>query len=153
MAHFVKLNDDNIVVDKQVVKNEVITDSDGNEQESLGIEFFRTLFSEPTANWKQTSYNSTIRHKFADLQDEYLPDVDQFRQQAPVDFPSWVYNEEKKAYVPPIEAPQDGPSYDWNEATTSWVISPIQTKAAYLDQGTNNNAFDPDSDELYFPNN
>ena len=39
MAHFVKLDDDNIVVDKVVVNNDVIIDGDGNEQESLGIQF------------------------------------------------------------------------------------------------------------------
>jgi hypothetical protein len=152
MAHFVKLNEDNIVIDKQVVKNEVITDGDGNEQESLGVEFLRTLFNEPTANWKQTSYNNNFRHKYADLQDEYHPDIDQFRQQKPIDNPSFVYNEEKKCWLPPIDQPQDGPSYDWDEASVSWVLSPIQTKAEYLSLGTNTKAFDPNSDELYFPN-
>lgn len=151
MAHFVKLNEDNIVIDKQVVNNDVITDENGVEQESLGVTFLRNLFNEPTANWKQTSYNNNFRHKFADLQDEYLPDVDQFRQQAPVDFPSWVYNEDRKAYVPPSDPPSDGASYEWDESTTSWVLSSIQTHADHLSKGTNTRAFDPNSDELYFP--
>ena len=152
MAHFVKLDEDNIVVDKVVVKNDVILDGNGDEQESLGIQFLKDLNNDQSANWIQTSYNGTIRHKFADIQDKYHADVDQFRQQKPVDNPSFVYDETKKCWVPPSDPPQDGPSYDWDEATTSWVLSDIQTNAAHLDKGTNTKAFDPDSDELYFPN-
>ena len=152
MAHFVKLDDDNIVVDKVVVNNDVILDENGDEQESLGIQFLKDLYNDQSANWIQTSYNETIRHKFADIQDKYHADIDQFRQQKPVDNPSFIYDETKKSWTTPVEAPQDGPSYVWDETSVSWVLSSIQTKANHLDLGTNTKAFDPDSDELYFPN-
>ena len=51
MAHFVKLDDDNIVVDKVVVNNDVIIDGDGNEQESLGIQFLKDLYNDQSATW------------------------------------------------------------------------------------------------------
>lgn len=35
--------------------------------------------------------------------------------------PSWVFNEEKCVFEPPIPYPNDGLSYVWDEATTSWV--------------------------------
>ena len=46
MAHFVKLDDDNIVVDKVVVNNDVILDENGDEQESLGIQFLKDLYND-----------------------------------------------------------------------------------------------------------
>ena len=151
MAHFVKLDDDNIVVDKVVVSNDVIVDGNGDEQESLGIQFLKDLHNDQSANWVQTSYNNNFRHKFADIQDKYHADVDQFRQQKPVDNPSFVYDETKKCWVPPSDPPQDGPSYVWDEASTSWVLADIQTHADHLDKGTNTKAFDPNSGDLYFP--
>ena len=41
MANFAKLNSDNIVMAVHVVDNDDIKDSDGVEQESLGIAFFK----------------------------------------------------------------------------------------------------------------
>ena len=53
--------------------------------------------------------------------------------------------------MPPSDPPQDGPSYVWDEASTSWVLSEIQTHPDHLDKGTNTKAFDPNSSDLYFP--
>ena len=35
-------------------------------------------------------------------------------------FLSWIFNEEKCEFLPPIPYPNDGMIYSWNEATTSW---------------------------------
>jgi hypothetical protein len=40
------------------VVNEVLKDSNGVEQEDIGIDFLKTLYNEPNAVWKQTSYNT-----------------------------------------------------------------------------------------------
>jgi hypothetical protein len=58
MASFAKLNSENIVITVESVVNEVIKDSNGVEQEQIGIEFLRNLYKEPNAIWKQTSYNT-----------------------------------------------------------------------------------------------
>jgi hypothetical protein len=58
MASFAKLNSANIVITVESVINEVLKDSNGVEQEQLGIDFLRTLYNEPNAVWKQTSYNT-----------------------------------------------------------------------------------------------
>ena len=63
MAHFARIVD-NIVQGIIVVNNEVITDSDGNEQEQIGIDFCKSLFGEDT-EWVQTSYNANFRNKLA----------------------------------------------------------------------------------------
>ena len=36
-------------------------------------------------------------------------------------FPSWVFNEDKCTYEPPIPKPQDGKIYRWDESIINWV--------------------------------
>ena len=36
-------------------------------------------------------------------------------------FPSWVFNEDKCTYEPPLPYPQDGKQYYWDEPTINWV--------------------------------
>ena len=61
MASFSKLDNNNIVTTVVSVVNKVITDNNGIEQEQLGIDFLKTLYNEPNAIWKQTSYNTHNR--------------------------------------------------------------------------------------------
>ena len=64
MAHFSEINDQNIVQRIIVVHNNELLNSDGVEQESLGISFCQSLFG---GNWKQTSFNGNIRKNFAGI--------------------------------------------------------------------------------------
>ena len=36
-------------------------------------------------------------------------------------FPSWVFDEEKCTFLAPVEYPNDGKKYIWDEQTVSWV--------------------------------
>lgn len=36
-------------------------------------------------------------------------------------FSSWVFNEDKCTYEPPVAYPQDGKIYRWDESVTNWV--------------------------------
>lgn len=76
MAHFARL-ENNIVVEVIVVNNEVLKDDKGVEQESIGIEFCKSLFGGDT-EWIQTSYNAKFRGKYAGLNDIYDPIKDEF---------------------------------------------------------------------------
>ena len=76
MAHFARI-EDGFVREVIVVNNEVLLDENGQEQESLGIAFCKSLFGEHT-NWIQTSYNSSFRGKYAGSGDKYDPELDQF---------------------------------------------------------------------------
>lgn len=64
MAHFAKLNSENIVEQVIVVNNEVLLDDKSQEQESIGVAFCKSLFGEDT-NWVQTSYNGNFRGRYA----------------------------------------------------------------------------------------
>jgi hypothetical protein len=64
MAHFAKLNLDNVVEQVIVVNNEVLLDSEGVEQEALGVAFCEELFG---GKWIQTSYNGNFRGQYAGI--------------------------------------------------------------------------------------
>ena len=64
MAHFAELDSNNVVTRVIVVANQDVLDSNGNEDESVGIEYLKGLFGEDT-NWKQTSYNGNQRARYA----------------------------------------------------------------------------------------
>lgn len=118
MAHFAQLNEVNSVVGIQVVNDSVITDSDGVEQENLGIAFLASINN--GGWWKQTSYNSTLRKNFAGVGFTYDSGRDAFISPAP--YPSWVLVEATCQWEAPTAIPDDGQSYEWNESTTAWKI-------------------------------
>jgi hypothetical protein len=54
MASFAKIGLNNKVIEVLSVNNEVLKDSNGIEQENIGIDFLTKLTGYPV--WKQTSY-------------------------------------------------------------------------------------------------
>ena len=118
MAHFAEINDQNIVQRIIVVHNNELLNSDGVEQESLGISFCQSLFG---GNWKQTSFNGNIRKNFAGIGFSYDSARDAFISPKP--FNSWVLDEETCQWQAPIEMPDDGNVYIWNEEATSWSLA------------------------------
>jgi hypothetical protein len=63
MAHFAKI-ENNIVSQVIVIDNKMLLDDNGVEQESIGIDFCKSLYGADT-EWVQTSYNATVRGKYA----------------------------------------------------------------------------------------
>jgi hypothetical protein len=72
MAHFAKINLENIVEQVIVVNNEEVPD------EATGIAFCKSLFGEDT-EWVQTSYNGNFRGQFAGVGLIYDPVADEFK--------------------------------------------------------------------------
>jgi len=131
MASFAKLN--NKVVERvESVANQVITNSNGIEEEQLGINFLRTLYNEPSAVWKQTSYNTIggvhrlggtpFRKNYAAIGDIYDEDRDAFIPPKP--FNSWILNQDTCIWNAPIPCPNNENKYTWNESTLSWDLVP-----------------------------
>ena len=77
MAHFAKLNSDNLVEQVIVVNNDVLNNAEGLDGEGLGIAFCQSLFGEGTV-WKQTSYNANFRGRYAGAGMTYDPVKDEF---------------------------------------------------------------------------
>ncbi len=116
MAHFAKLDNNNNVIDVHVVNNDVIT-IDGTESEQLGIDFLTSLYGH--TKWKQTSYNKNFRGKYAGkgmIYDEVL-DVFIF----PKPNLTWILDTSDWKWKPPVEKPNDGKRYSWDESTQNWL--------------------------------
>tara|TARA_R110002126_G_scaffold70043_1_gene176551 strand:+ start:250 stop:591 length:342 start_codon:yes stop_codon:yes gene_type:complete len=111
MAHFAKLNSENIVEQVVAVHNNDAPD------EAAGVAFLNNLFGEAT--WVQTSYNKNIRKNYAGIGYAYDAVRDAFI--APQPFASWVLNEQSCQWEAPVPMPTDGKLYQWDEDAKSWV--------------------------------
>jgi hypothetical protein len=113
MAHFVQLNENNIVINAIVVHNNELL-IDGIESEAKGIEFCQSLFG---GNWIQTSYNANFRKKYAGIGFAYLPSKDIFIESS--QYRGWLVDEELETWVPPFPKPDSG-SWVWNNNALNW---------------------------------
>jgi hypothetical protein len=144
MAHFAKLDANNIVTQVIVVNNDDTTDSSGAETEAIGVAFCQKLVGAGT-NWKQTSYNSNMRGNYAGIGMTYMEGVrtlgvastDVFMGQQP--YASWTVGINTATWYPPTnpgESPalttaerNAGKHYVWNESnyqsnpSTAWVLT------------------------------
>jgi hypothetical protein len=77
MAHFAYVVE-GIVKRVHVVNNEVITDSEGVEQGSLGKEFLSNLYDYGLDEVIQCSYNGTVRGAYPGQKWRYDSDSDTF---------------------------------------------------------------------------
>jgi hypothetical protein len=118
MAHFAKLDENNLIVEVNVVNNEDINNLPFPESEPIGIEFLAN-WSGGYTNWKQTSYNANFRKNYAGIGFVYDQERDAFI--APKPFASWVLNEEVCQWEAPTPYPNDGNKYYWDENSLSWI--------------------------------
>jgi len=141
MASFAKIGLNGKVIEILSVVNEVLHDSNGVEQESIGIDFLTKLTG--WAIWKQTSYNTyggvhrlnktPLRKNFAGIGYTYDEDRDAFIPKKP--FNSWVLNESTCLWESPIPYPITNTQnkvntlgesindlYKWNETNLTWDI-------------------------------
>jgi hypothetical protein len=112
MAHFVKLDENNNVINVLAVANAAL---DPENEEETGIAFLTELYG--YEKWLQTSFNNRIRGRFAGIGYTYNPVADVFI--APQPYPSWSLDENFD-WQPPTPMPTEG-RWLWDEATLSWV--------------------------------
>ena len=119
MAYFAKLGTGNIIEKVISINNSVITDSNGIEQEKLGVDFINKLYNTRDV-WKQTSYNRTFRKNYAGIGYQYDQTRDAFIPPKP--FNSWILNEDTCRWEAPVAMPINENRYTWNESTLTWDI-------------------------------
>jgi hypothetical protein len=125
MAHFAKLDENNVVIFVTVGAE---TDN-GKEDE---------LFARTGDVYKQTSYNTrggvyytpntnepdpdqskAYRKNYAGIGYTYDATRDAFIPPQP--YPSWVLDESSCLWNAPVPYPTDGNRYSWDEATQNWI--------------------------------
>ena len=127
MAHFAELDENNIVTRVVVVADRNTTDENGVEVEEIGISYCKDFFGSDT-NWKQTSYNNSIRVHYAGIGYSYNEELDAFIPPQP--YPSWVLNEETANWESPLGAAPELTEeenearsfYRWDEENLEWVL-------------------------------
>jgi len=102
MAHFAKIDSNNIVTQVIVAEQDFINSG------AVGDSFL----------WVQTSYSSSFRKNYAAVGDTYDKTKDAFI--APKPYASWTLVEDTCQWTAPTAMPDDGKMYNWNEDTTSW---------------------------------
>lgn len=102
MAHFAKIDNNNIVTKVIVAEKDFINSG------LVGDEFL----------WIQTSYSGSFRKNFAGVGSTYDKTRDAFIPAKP--YPSWILVEDTCQWKAPTDYPNDGKEYKWNESSTSW---------------------------------
>lgn len=119
MAHYAFLDENNVVTDVIVGKDE---NENGIDWEQHYGEFRGQLC-------KRTSYNTIgnvhlvggvpFRKNYAGIGYVYDPEKDAFIPPQP--YPSWVLNNSTCQWQAPIPMPIDDHRYSWDEITQNWV--------------------------------
>jgi hypothetical protein len=140
MAHFAKLDENNIVLETVVVDNQDILDESGNESEQKGIDFLQSLTG--YSNWKKTSFNTTFGRYFLpdgseapeNMQDKafrgnfakkgslYDSDLDAFFPPKEEHQTIWIKDEINFRWKAPIECPNPT-RYAWDIENNQWTLT------------------------------
>ena len=133
MAHFAQLDGNNVVTQVIVVSNDDTSDSNGVETESIGVAFCQKLLG-ATTNWKQTSYNSKMRVRYAGVGYSYNSGLDAFVPPQP--YTSWTLDNSTADWKAPLTEPTltdeqkaAGSYYTWDESayaadnTKGWTLT------------------------------
>ncbi len=146
MANFAKIDENNLVINILHVGNEIITDENGVEQESLGQAHLEQHNNWPANQWIQTStYTKKNKHLSGDHTRAFrgngaakgytwFPEKNIFMP--PKLYASWVLNETDARWQSPVGDQPTSDTYDidthfyrWNETNTTWDL------LSYADEG------------------
>ena len=125
MAHFAKIDNLGTVVFVTVGKD------DGQELQlcaRTGDTYRQTSYNthggihyEPDSNDPSEDQSKAFRKNYAGV--GYVFDIERDAFIPPKVYNSWVLNEDTCQWEPPIDYPDDGKRYMWDEETTGWVES------------------------------
>ena len=126
MAHFAKLDENNIVVFVTVGRQE----DDGKETEinaRTGEHYRQTSYNtrggvhyDPATGEPSADQSKALRKNYAGLGYTYDEARDAFIPPQP--FPSWTLNEDTCLWDAPVPYPQDGQMYHWSEDGQTWIL-------------------------------
>lgn len=130
MAHFAKLDENNIVIFVTVGRDE----DEGKELElsqRTGDTYRRTSYNtrggvhyDSQTNEPSADQSKAFRKNYAGLGYSYDEARDAFIPPQP--FASWVLNEDTCLWDAPVPYPQDGNIYTWDENTLNWQLVPTE---------------------------
>ena len=128
MAHYARVNSENIVTYVTPIPNEMITDINGNEHEEWAYKhLYETISDSLEDKWVKTSYNNNFRVRYAGIGYTYNETLDAFIPPKP--YESWVLNDSTLDWESPVTKPtlteeqiEAHSFYRWDEENGEWVL-------------------------------
>lgn len=117
MAHFARINNENLVMQVIVISDDACPDP-APDNEVQGQAFIAEVLG-LAGTWKQTSYNGKFRGNYANIGYYYDDTLDAFISPRP--YPSWTLNETTLLWDSPVPYPDDGEPYVWDENALNWT--------------------------------
>jgi len=127
MAHYVVLDENNIVINGFVGKNEGEDGVDWEQYYNAKRTSYNTrggIHYDPETNEPSADQSKAFRKNYAGRGYTYDESRDAFIPPKP--YSSWTLNEETCHWDSPVPYPTDGELYIWNEETTSWDLIPSE---------------------------
>ena len=124
MAHFAKLDENNIVVFVTVGRQEddgketELTERTGDVYKQTSYNTRGGVYYNPETNEPAEDQSKALRKNYAGLGYTYDAQRDAFIPPKPFD--SWILDEETCFWNSPIPMPSDGEFYNWNETVGNW---------------------------------
>ena len=124
MAHFAKLDQNNVVIfvtvgrDEDNGKEDQLTARTGDVYKQTSYNTRGGVHYDPVTGQPSDNQNKAFRKNYAGVGYTYDYDRDAFIPPKP--FNSWVLNETSCLWEAPVPMPTDGKRYTWNEETVSW---------------------------------
>jgi len=117
MAHFARIDKNNIVQSIHIIDDVHLLNEHGVEEEDFGIVYLNNVHG-VGFTWVQTSPDRSFRKNSAGVGNTYDSTRDAFIPAQP--YPSWTLNETTCRWDYPVAYPDDGKHYVWDEAITNW---------------------------------
>jgi hypothetical protein len=115
MAHFCQIDNDNIVTQVIVVADADCAGGQFPESDPVGAAFCHNLLG---GVWKQTSYNSNFRKRYAGIGHKYDSALDMFI--APQPYASWTLDAQGDWQAP---TPMPEGQHTWDEEGQQWIAA------------------------------
>ena len=122
MAHYVVLDENNIVVNGFVGKNEGENGVDWEQYYNAKRTSYNTkggVYYDPETREPSADQSKAFRKNYAGLGFTYDETKDAFIPPQP--YPSWILNEETCLWEAPVPYPNDGNVHNWNEESQTWT--------------------------------
>ena len=141
MAHFAKIDENNLVINVVTLNDSDMLDSENNPSETVGQNYLQTHNNWPSNLWIQTSYNTKegkhllggtpFRGNYAVVGGTWDSVNNIFLPEKP--YSSWVKNTTEARWQSPIG---DAPAltdeqltaasyYAWDESNQNWVLTTV----------------------------
>ena len=128
MAHFAKLDENNVVVFVTVGRDEdngreaELTARTGDVYKQTSYNTRGGVYYDNATNEPHTDQSKAFRKNYAGIGYTYDEALDAFIPPKP--YPSWILNETSCLWEAPVAYPNDGEMYEWKEDVGTWVMLP-----------------------------